>query len=79
MPGQLIHTLADQIDSYFDLPVIDQTGLTGKFTINLTWDAPPRGKPLSLEPFNQALIDQLGLELTPKTQPVKMLVIEKAR
>ena len=79
MPGQTIRALADRIDLYFGLPVVDQTGVTGKYQMDLTWEPPSHGKPPSLEPFNQSLIDQLGLELTPKIQPVKMLVIEKAR
>lgn len=78
LPGQPIKTLANQIDHYFDLPVIDQTGLTGKFTINLKWDDSGI-KSHSLSVFNNALVDQLGLELTPKIMPVEMLVIEKAK
>ncbi|HZM03822.1 MAG TPA: DUF3738 domain-containing protein [Candidatus Saccharimonadales bacterium] len=71
-----IQKLIDQIDAYFNLPVVDQTGLAANSNIDLTWRIPPANA--SLEPFSQALFNQLGMELTPKSQPIQMLVIEKA-
>ena len=71
-----IQKLIEQIDDNFNLSVIDQTGLADNSNLDLTWHLPPLKT--SLEAFNQALFDQLGMELTPKSQPIQMLVIEKA-
>lgn len=55
-------------------PVINQTGLTQNFDINLQWN---RNDPQH-DGLKQALLDQLGLELAPSRQPIEVLVIEKA-
>jgi uncharacterized protein (TIGR03435 family) len=66
-------------EAYFKLPVIDQTGLAGRFDYDLKWNADDDGRHHNLDGLKQALIDQLGLELVPGREPVDMLVIEKAR
>ena len=72
-----IQELALSIEDHLGIPVIDQTGLTGEYTFDVKWDEPD-AKHRNPEGLKQALLDQLGLELTPKVQPVEMLVIEKA-
>jgi RNA polymerase sigma factor (sigma-70 family) len=83
MPGQYIlpdqtisTTLVMLLESYFILPVIDQTGLTNRYDINLTWNQSDykRSNPDGLK---QALLDQLGLELVLTNMPIEMLVVEK--
>ena len=68
----LVHTLA----SVFDRPVIDETGLTDAYDIDLTW-----GRNVSrdafLEEFRTKLYNELGLELVPNNMPVEMLVVER--
>jgi len=68
------------IEPFFEIPIVDQTGLTGGFDIdiNFKWARPnaPLGQP---EIFKQALLDQLGLELVPSREPVEMLVVEKVK
>jgi uncharacterized protein (TIGR03435 family) len=61
---------------YFDSPVVDQTGLTQHFHIDLRWDERGRGDP-EHNALKQALLEQLGLELEPSSEPVEMLVVEK--
>jgi uncharacterized protein (TIGR03435 family) len=58
-------------------PVIDQTGLNGRYDIRLQWQSPPSES--DNEHFQQALLDQLGLELVPSRQPIAMLVVEKTK
>jgi uncharacterized protein (TIGR03435 family) len=62
-------------------PIIDKTGLSGQFDIELTWQAPGAavssdndlGKPTLFA----ALVDQLGLRLVPGNEPVEFLVIDQ--
>jgi uncharacterized protein (TIGR03435 family) len=65
-----------------DRPVIDQTGLSGKF--DLTVDSPdvppPPGKSVEADPlaptFPEVLKERLGLKLVSETAPVDVLVID---
>jgi len=65
-------SLAMELELIFREPVIDQTGLTQKFNINLTWEGDEEG-------LKQALLDQLGLDLVPTNMPVEMLVVNKTK
>jgi uncharacterized protein (TIGR03435 family) len=73
-----ISTLASGLEAYFEIPVIDQTGLTGNFDFSLKWNQlkEHRHNP-DTDPINRALLDQLGLELVPTNMPIEMLVVEK--
>jgi RNA polymerase sigma factor (sigma-70 family) len=68
--------VANFLEFEFGVPVIDQTGLTKSYDIDLTWDYQndPRH-----ENLKQALVQQLGLEVVPGVAPVKMLFVEKAK
>jgi uncharacterized protein (TIGR03435 family) len=66
------------LEYYFDMPVIDQTGLTQNFHIDLKWNELGRGDP-NHNALKQALLDQLGLELVPSNMPVEMLVVERVK
>ena len=67
-----------------DRPVLDQTGLTGKFdfTIEFTPELPPQAPGSAFQPdptgptFLEALRDQLGLKLVPQTGPVDVIVVD---
>jgi bla regulator protein BlaR1 len=72
-------------DMDLDRPVVDQTGLQGRFDIACQWkpesdDAESLGANVSLGwiggSFFEALKDQLGLKLTPTKGPVKVLVVD---
>jgi uncharacterized protein (TIGR03435 family) len=62
-----------------DRPVIDRTGLTGKYDVRLQFA--PSGVPTlsnvqqAVEIFT-ALIEQLGLKLEPGKGPVEVLVVD---
>jgi uncharacterized protein (TIGR03435 family) len=69
-----------------DRPVVDETGLNGKFDLTLAWipDQPltavPGGdaatQPQSAPTFRDSLKDQLGLKLVSTTAPIQSLVID---
>jgi uncharacterized protein (TIGR03435 family) len=61
-------------------PVVDQTGLTGKFDFTLEWTPEPNGPDAAVDPqgstFLEALRDQLGLKLESTKAPLKILVVD---
>lgn len=69
-------------------PVIDRTGLTGMYDIDLTWAPQPMGNPMPGMPFPPvdqkgpslftALQEQLGLKLDSQRGPVDVLVVDGA-
>jgi uncharacterized protein (TIGR03435 family) len=70
-----IWKLVQSLEDYFGTIVVDRTGLTGHYDINVKWDSAP-----TREVLKRALRDQLGLELVPSDDPVAipMFVAEKA-
>jgi uncharacterized protein (TIGR03435 family) len=72
-----LSNLAGFLEGRLKIPVIDQTGITNHFDMDLKWKETNWQHP-NLEGLKQALLDQLGLELVPGREPVEMLVVEKA-
>ncbi len=68
--------IASGLEYYFEIPVIDRTGLAGKFDINLKWRERDREhrNPVALK---KVLLEALGLELVPGREEIEMLVVEK--
>jgi uncharacterized protein (TIGR03435 family) len=66
------------LEEYFEMPVIDQTGLTQNYHIDLKWNE-RWGQDPNHDALKQALLDQIGLELVPGREPVEMLVVEKVK
>jgi uncharacterized protein (TIGR03435 family) len=66
--------------SSLDRPVIDRTGLSGQFDIELTWTddalASPAGADSDTVSLPTALREQLGLKLEPARAPVEVMVVE---
>jgi len=67
-------------------PVVDRTGLTGRYDINLSWmpvdmtpqqleDVPKDIRPAEMSVF-EAVEQQAGLKLEPARAPVPVLVID---
>lgn len=77
MHGQPLTLFANLLEGQIHIPVVDRTGLAGRFDVDLKWNSAwePSGY-ASLEPIKQALEEQLGLELVPTNMPFKMLVVE---
>lgn len=70
-----------------DRPVVDRTGLTGKFDFDLEWapdetqfggEVPVAPTGASAPPFFTAIQQQLGLRLEATRGPVEALVVDKA-
>ena len=69
--GQGVSVLLGALEQNYGKEVIDRTGLTGKYDINLKW----HGR----DDLKQKLNDELGLELVPANMPVEMLVVDKVQ
>ena len=88
--GQTIAALVDFLSREFRLPILDRTGLGGKFDFTLEFAPQPPGAvpPVEAGPSNAAadsapnltvaVQQQLGLKLTPRKIAVHMLVIDHA-
>jgi len=57
--------------------VIDRTGLSGKFELDLRWSADP-SQPSDDPPLVTAIQEQLGLKLEPRTEQVPAVIIDHA-
>jgi uncharacterized protein (TIGR03435 family) len=77
IPNQPLSGLADLLESYFEVPVIDHSRIATRFDIDLKWDEQEFRK--NPEGLKQALLDELGLELAPGSEPIEMLVVDKTR
>ncbi|MGH7951035.1 MAG: TIGR03435 family protein [Limisphaerales bacterium] len=69
--------VAGRIEIYLKMPVVNRADLPGRFDIDLKWDEQVEGQ--NPDAFKEALLDQLGLELTPSREPIEMLVVEKTQ
>ena len=88
--GGTLRTLADLLGMVLDRPVIDKTGITSYFQIQLSFSPDDRAepRPVTAEPgasavrvpdypgIFQAIQEQLGLKLVPAKGPVDVLVID---
>jgi uncharacterized protein (TIGR03435 family) len=87
--NQTMHGLADFLTMFMERPVMDATGLAGKYDFTLYWA--PEYPMVRLAPKTQgaeaeapdpaptifaAVQDQLGLKLEPRKMPVEFLVID---
>ena len=69
--------LKDLLEKQFQLPIVDETGLTNQYDFSYTLpDQRSSDKEHNLA-TKKVLLDQLGLELVPGREPVEMLVVEK--
>jgi uncharacterized protein (TIGR03435 family) len=75
--GQSLAGLIPNLEEVFEVPIIDRTGLTGRYDVQLKWHESNSGH-TNPEDLKQALLDQLGLELVPGRESIEMLIIEKA-
>lgn len=76
LEGGTMNDITRFAENTLRVPVIDETGLRGRFDVDLTWDDDQTHLPQNL---TGALADQLGLDLVPGIAPVDFLVVEKAK
>jgi Protein of unknown function (DUF3738). len=75
---QTMNFLASYLETVLQVPVIDQTELTGFFDIRLPMIRPMRGQNGdALEQIRKVFIEQLGLQIIQTNAPVEMLVVKK--
>jgi uncharacterized protein (TIGR03435 family) len=69
--GKAVRTfmLAGSLEGTLGRPVLDETGLDGRYAIELTWD------PQRPEGLLAAVREQLGLELAPARREIEVLVV----
>lgn len=85
-PEMTMATLASQLSSQLGAPVIDATGLTGKYEISLYWTtgnnlragAEPADSTAAGPDLKQALQEQLGLRVESKKGPIEFVVVDHA-
>jgi uncharacterized protein (TIGR03435 family) len=72
--------LAERLARQVDLPVVDKTGLDGKFNISLQWDPSDTGPDRKAEnsPSIFTALQKLGLRMTVERVEVEMLFIDHA-
>jgi uncharacterized protein (TIGR03435 family) len=74
--NQTIEQLVQNLQGHLESPLYDETGLTGSYDISLKWQ--PSGDKTAGDALKSALLEQLGLELTPARAQIEMLVVRKA-
>jgi bla regulator protein blaR1 len=64
-------------------PIVNRTGLTGRYDFTLTWafnppgaSLPPDSDTLQAPAFPEALKEQLGIKLEPTKLPIQVLVVD---
>ena len=67
--------ITDFLQSGSPLPIIDQTGSTKRYSIDLKWEE--SAGDLEHQALQKVLLGQLGLELVPSRESIEMLIIEK--
>ena len=72
-----MYALANTLENHLEIPVLDRTGLTNRFAIDLRWDKLPGET--TAETTKRVVLDQLGLELVPGREPIEMLVVERVK
>ena len=83
-PGSLggtdiaLNGIVNALETLLKQPVIDETGLTNHYDVNLTWDAKSPEDP-NPEGLKQAVMEQLGLELVPGVRPEEMVRIASVK
>ena len=69
--------LARDLYDWTGRPVVDRTGLTGRFDFTLNW-APEGSTDTDAPSIFTAVQEQLGLKLEPSRGPVDVLVVDSA-
>lgn len=76
-PNVPIAFLVSYLENTLQLPVVDQTGLTGKYDIQIP-TIPPGQTADRMERLRSTFHDQLGLDLVTTNAAVEILVVRKA-
>jgi uncharacterized protein (TIGR03435 family) len=69
-----LNGIAWLLEHHLGIPVINETGIKGFYNFQLDDDLTP-----DLQAVNQSLLYQLGLQLTPATQMIDMLMVKRVK
>ena len=71
-------SLAANLSNWAGRPVIDKTGLSGHYDVELSWEL-DRAEPTASQgpSLSTTVQDQLGLKLEPAKRPMKVLVVDR--
>ena len=69
-------SLVGRLESLVKQPVVDETGMQGKYDYELKWDQPDANNP-NADAVIEAVRDQLGLELTLAKRPIDVTVVSQ--
>jgi uncharacterized protein (TIGR03435 family) len=78
-----IQYFVNDLEQYLKIPVVDQSGLTGRYDYDIKWDDELKWDDAgqwyytNTDGMKQAVLDELGLALVPGREPVEVLVVEK--
>ena len=72
-----LHFMAQALEPFLGVPVIDQTGLTNRVVLNLQWKK-NEGE-TQKDTVMRVVSSELGLEFVPTNAPIEMLVVEKVK
>jgi uncharacterized protein (TIGR03435 family) len=77
--GVGITSLCDFFESILDVPVLDETGLAGRYDVELaiTWDMRQLEPQKRFNAVREIVREQLALDLVPARRTVEMLIIER--
>jgi uncharacterized protein (TIGR03435 family) len=75
--GPAFQSLAGQLSLVLDRPVVNRTGLAGRFEVHLAWDAEQSTSDGSQPSLFTAVQEQLGLKLEAGRAPVDRFVIDR--
>jgi bla regulator protein BlaR1 len=82
MRDRSMQELADVLSSILDRPMVNRTGIEGKFDVSITYDRDPDGDLLTLSGASASLFRafeaQLGLKVETTKAPLEVLVIDHA-
>jgi uncharacterized protein (TIGR03435 family) len=67
-----VSKLAEFLENALGTPVVDHTGLSGRFDMYVKWDGTSDG-------LKRAMLEQMGLELVPGRDTVEFLIVDAAK
>ena len=74
--NETLSALAKSLEGFVDAPIINQSGLSGRYNFEFQWASNMTGTKHIAETLRDQL-DQFGLELVPSNERIEMLVVEK--
>jgi uncharacterized protein (TIGR03435 family) len=75
--NQPISKISDFLQSASPLPIVDATGTSNLYSIDIRWTENPGDSEHTA--LQKVLHDQLGLVLVPTNLPIQMLIVDKAK